>query len=324
MKEFIIGKNDAGQRLDKFLQKAVKNLPASLMYKAIRTKKIKLNRKRAEISTILNEGDTVQLFLPEDVFERSIKRKSFNADVKIVYEDENIIICDKKPGLSVQPNDPDGEEDCLITRIEAYLQNSGEYDPDKENSFAPALCNRIDRNTGGLVIAAKNAEALRIMNRKIRDREVEKKYLCIAHGSFKGKKSGRLVGYMLKDSDSNSVKLFDKRTSDDMKTMISDYRVLAEADFKGNVFSLLEVTLETGRTHQIRAQLSHIGHPLLGDGKYGINKSDRSIGYSYQALYSYSITFKFSTDSGILNYLNGKHVEIPPENIYFVKELFPN
>ncbi|MBO4356374.1 MAG: RluA family pseudouridine synthase [Clostridia bacterium] len=322
MKEFIIGKNDAGQRLDKFITKAIKEIPQSLMYKSIRTKKIKINRKRAEVSQILNEGDTVQVFLSDDLFADTGKKAVGRSDVKVVYEDDNIILCDKEPGLCSQPDDEGGEDDCLINRIISYLIIKGEFDPQKENSFIPALCNRIDRNTGGLVIAAKNAEALRIMNSKIKNREIEKKYLCVVHGKFGKEKSGKLVGYMKKNEKENSVNVYDKRFSDDMKTMISYYKVLREIIVDGNDYSLLEVRLETGRTHQIRAQMAHCGHPLLGDGKYGINKDDRKMGFRFQALYSYKLKFDFSSDSGILGYLDKKIIEIPPEKINFVKKLF--
>ena len=179
MREFVINKNDAGQRLDKFLTKAVKALPTSLMYKSIRTKKIKVNRKRAELSYMLCEGDSIQLFLAEEFFAEDAAEKAFTRlepKLDIVYEDENIMLLDKRPGIVVHPDD--GEEiNTLIGHVKAYLYRKGEYDPESELSFTPSLCNRIDRNTGGIVIAAKNAEALRIMNAKIKANETTKKYL---------------------------------------------------------------------------------------------------------------------------------------------------
>lgn len=320
MKEFRIGANDAGQRLDKFLTKTVKGLPSSLLYKSIRTKKIKVNRKRAEIAQILAEGDLVQLFLKDEFFEDDpdLAFMKLTPHLDIVYEDENILLCDKRAGMVVHP-DEDGEDvNTLISHIKSYLYRKGDYDPKKELSFTPALCNRIDRNTGGIVIAAKNAEALRIMNEKIRERQIEKTYLCAAHGTFT-EKEGRLVGYMSKDSSENKVTVYKKKPSKiPVKTMITEYRVLAE---EGEL-SLLEVHLVTGRTHQIRAHLASIGHPLLGDGKYGVNRDDRSRGYKFQALYSYHLRFCFTGECGILSGLSGKEFQVSPEKIWFLSE-FP-
>jgi len=319
MREITINKNDAGQRLDKFLTKTLKRLPQSLMYKAIRTKKIKVNRKRTEPNAMLCEGDKLQLFLAEDVFGENVGSAASLAKIKpsfgIVYEDENIILCDKKAGMLSHSEDKNGEE-TLAEHIKAYLYGKGEYDPDKEQSFAPALCNRIDRNTSGIVIAAKNAVALREMNEIIRLREMDKTYLCAVHG-IPEKSRGELRGYLVKDSAKNEVTVSTVRPNrKDAKTIVTGYKVLA----KNEDLALLEVELITGRTHQIRAHLASIGHPLLGDGKYGINQSDRKAGFSHQALYSYSVTFKRS--EGPLGYLCGKRFEANKDNIYFLK-LFP-
>ncbi len=321
MKEMEIGVNDAGQRLDKFLTKATKGLPASLLYKSIRTKKIKVNRKRAEISQVLQVGDRVQLFLGDEFFEEDpdLAFTRLAPRLNIVYEDENILLCDKRAGMVVHPDQGGEDTNTLISHIKGYLYQKGEYDPAVERSFAPALCNRIDRNTGGIVIAAKNAEALRILNDKIRDRQIEKYYLCAAHGIFP-QKSGRLVGYMSKDAASNKVTVYRKKPSRiPVKTMITEYRVLAE---EGQL-SLLEVHLVTGRTHQIRAHLASVGHPLLGDGKYGVNRDDRALGYKFQALYSYRLRFSFTGESGILAPLTGRAFSVKPDKIWFLS-LFPS
>ncbi len=321
MREITIGKNDAGQRLDKFLSKAVKSLPTSLMYKSIRTKKIKLNRKRAEISTILCEGDKIQLFLSDEFFTDGKKSIPANADssLDIIYEDENIILCNKPEGMIVHADQSGDESGTLIAHIQAYLYASGSYNPEDENSFAPALCNRIDRNTEGIVIAAKNAESLRILNEKIKNREIKKYYLCVCHG-YPAKKAARLTGYMIKNSSENIVRVYKERPNNpDARTMITDYRVIAEKDG----LSLLCVELITGRTHQIRAHLASIGHPLLGDGKYGINREDRKRGFDHQALCSYRVRFVFEGDGGILSYLNGKEFYVNPDKIDFLK-LFPD
>ena len=323
MRELIIGKNDAGQRLDKFITKAL-DLPTSLLYKSIRLKKIKVNRKRAEISTILSEGDTVQCFLAEEFFsrldgesaEKSVSLERVQPKLDIVYEDENILLVNKRPGVSVH-EDEHNALDTLIVRIQAYLYSKGEYNPEDEMSFAPALCNRIDRNTGGIVIAAKNAEALRIMNDKIKLREIDKMYLAAVHG-IPERRSDTLRGYLIKDEKQNKVRVYDKNPPRGAKEIITKYRTLATS----HGTALIEVELLTGRTHQIRAHMAHIGHPLIGDGKYGVNKDDRGRGYKYQALYSYKLRFSFTTDAGILEYLNGKEFSIPKDGIYFTKEYF--
>ena len=317
MKEFQIKKNDAGQRLDKFLTKAVKGLPISLMYKYIRTKKIKVNRARTEQKYVLQEGDIVQLFIKDEFFDSPEKDNSALASITpkltIVYEDENIILCNKRPGVLVHEDD-DGKDNTLIMHIKAYLYQKGEYDPENEQSFAPALCNRIDRNTGGIVIGAKNAEALRVMNDKIKNDEISKFYYCVVHGKMP-KKSDTLTGFLLKDSDKNQVKIFDKQVKGS-KNIITKYKVVSEK----NGMSLLEIELVTGRTHQIRAHMSYMGHPLLGDGKYGINKDDRARGYKYQALYAYRLRFDFDDDSGALGYLNGKEVKLSRDDVWFLKD----
>ena len=317
MKEFTIKKNDAGQRLDKFLTKAVKGLPMSLMYKYIRTKKIKVNRARTEQKYVLQEGDVVQLFIKDEFFDSPERDDSALASIKpkltVVYEDENIILVNKRPGVLVHEDD-EGKDNTLIMHIKAYLYQKGEYDPENEQSFAPALCNRIDRNTGGIVIGAKNAEALRVMNEKIKNDEISKFYYCAVHGKMP-KKADTLTGFLLKDSDKNQVKIFDKQVKGS-KNIITKYKVVSEKN--GN--SLLEIELVTGRTHQIRAHLSYIGHPLLGDGKYGVNKDDRAKGYKYQALYAYRLRFDFNDDSGALGYLRGKEVKLSRDDVWFLKD----
>ncbi len=314
MRTITIGRNDAGQRLDKFLTKRFKTMPKSLMYKYIRTKHIKLNGKRCEISSKLSEGDILTLYIKDEFFKaRTADYDFIKAPLKldIVYEDENILLIDKKPGLIVHP-DENYHFDSALARIQHYLYEKGEYDPENENSFAPALVNRIDRNTGGIVIAAKNAESLRILNQKMKDRELIKLYLCIAVGSFE-KKSGCLTAYLDKNERQNRVYISD-RPRDGAKAIKTKYRVLDER--KG--LSLVEVDLLTGRTHQIRAHMAHIGHPLLGDLKYGKNVYNRRNGCKYQALYSYKLVFKFTTDAGCLEYLNGRSFEVG--KIWFLEE----
>lgn len=322
MREIKIGKNDAGQRLDKFLTKAL-DLPIGLLYKSIRTKKIKVNRKRAENNTVLTEGDTIQCFLAEEFFSKldntsevALSFDKIQPKLDIVYEDDNIMLLNKRPGVSVH-EDEDSKVNTLIAHVQAYLYQKGEYKPEDEQSFAPALCNRIDRNTGGIVIAAKNAEALRVMNEKIRDREIDKLYLAAVHG-IPEKKEATLTGYLLKDEKLNKVKVYEKNAPRGAKNIITKYKVIATRDQN----SLVEVELLTGRTHQIRAHMAYIGHPLIGDGKYGINKDDKSRGYKYQALYSYKLRFSFKGEKTALDYLNGKEFSIPKKDIYFTSDFF--
>ena len=316
MKSFTVTKNDASLRLDKFIVKNCPALPSSLMFKYIRTKRIKVNGKRAEISTRLQEGDTVEAYINDEFFV-SVQPKydflSAPARLDIVYEDENILLADKKQGLLVHP-DKNEYGDTLIARIQHYLYDRGEYKPQDENSFRPALANRIDRNTGGIVIAAKNAESLRILCDKIKYREIEKKYLAVIHGVPK-KKSDLLEGYLEKNEDKNKVFLKSGKT-DSSLTIKTRYTVLESRAG----LSLVEVELLTGRTHQIRAHMASIGHPLLGDGKYGKSASDKKMGFDKQALYSYSLKFDFRTDAGILSYLNGKRFTV--KEVWFAEQLF--
>ena len=313
LKSFTITQNDADQRLDKYLTKSFPNLPKALMYKYIRTKRIKVNSKRAEISTRLKIGDVVDLYINDEFFERPPERFDFMSasnKIDIVYEDEHILLLNKKAGLLCHPDDRE-YIDTLITRVKRYLYEKGSYNPNDSISFTPALVNRIDRNTTGIVIAAKNADALRILNQKMKDRELHKYYLCIIHGIL-NKKNGVLQGYLTKNEDKNLVKVH-KNKQDGAKEISTKYKVLSER----KKYSLVEVELLTGRTHQIRSHFASIGHPLLGDGKYGTNAMNKKSGYKKQCLCSYKLEFDFSTDAGILNYLNHKTFRINTDQIEY-------
>lgn len=317
MKEIQIRKNDAGQRLDRFVGKAVPLLPESLLQKYIRLKRIKRNGKGAKRDVRLVEGDVLQLYINDEFFERPTEENAWlkiaTPRLDIVYEDENILLADKKPGVLCH-SAGEWSWDTLISNIQAYLRQSGEWDPKAENAFTPALCNRIDRNTGGIVIAAKTAEALRILNQKIRDRELDKRYLAVVEGTPRPE-TGVLKGYLFKDAVKNRVFVTDTLQKG-AKTCETRYRTLT----KRGGLSLVECELITGRTHQIRAQFAHAGHPLLGDGKYG--KLDPHADRRYQALYSYRLTFCFTTDAGVLAPLNGRSFQVA--DVEFVKTYFPD
>ena len=317
MKEFTITQNDAGQRLDRFVSKAVPLLPDSLLQKYIRLKRIKVDGKRAERNAHLAAGSVVQLYINDEFFDTPKQENAYLTvaapKLHIVYEDENILLLDKKPGVLCHSAGT-WDYNTLIANVQAYMAQKGEWKPKEENSFAPALCNRIDRNTGGIVIAAKNAEALRILNEKIRDREIEKFYLCAVSGRPRPA-SGRLENYLFKDAKKNQVFIKDK-PEPGCKTAVTEYRVLGR---KGQL-SLVECRLLTGRTHQIRAQMAHAGWPLLGDGKYGRERFNKDFGENGQALYSYRLRFEFPTDAGVLEYLRGKEFRV--ERVDFAEKYF--
>ena len=319
MKVLTVGKNDEGQRLDRFVAKAVPLLPDSLLHKYIRLKRIKLNGKAARQDTRLQVGDELSLYIADEFFEapneNNAWRKISAPRLQILYEDENILLVDKKPGVLCHSAGK-WDYNTLIANIQAYLAQKGEWNSRDENAFAPALCNRIDRNTGGIVIAAKNAEALRILNEKIRDREISKSYLCVVCGKPKPA-SGCLENELFKDAVKNQVYVKTK-PEPGSRHAATEYRVLESK----NGLSLVECRLLTGRTHQIRVQMAHAGWPLLGDGKYGREQVNRKYHESGQALYSWRIRFDFPTDAGILNDLRGREFSLNREDIPFVAKYF--
>lgn len=302
MKSIVVKKNDEGQRLDKFLLKTFESLPKSMMFKQIRKKNIKVNKKRCTPEQIISEGDIIELYINDDMLKEKVRHYDFlkaPKNLDIIYEDANIILLNKRQGELCHP---DGKEyvNTLIASLKRYLYETEQWNAQDENSFTPALANRIDRNTGGIVIGAKNYSALKILNEKIRNREIEKYYLAAAQGKFE-KESDTLTAYLTKDERKNMVTVSEAPTQN-AKKIVTKYRVL---DYRDGV-SLVEIELLTGRTHQIRAHLAHIGHPLCSDGKYGTNH-----GRFRQELYSYKLRFNFTQDAGELNYLNGKEFYIP-------------
>ncbi len=319
MREFAINKNDASLRLDRFVSKTAPLLPPSLAQKYIRLKRIKVNGRGSKRDARLACGDNVQMYVNDEFFETPTDENAYlsvdNPGLDIVYEDENILLVNKQPGILCHSSDKGGQSATLIARIQAYLFQKNEWIPREENSFSPALCNRIDRNTGGIVIAAKNADSLRIINEKIKNHEVKKYYLCVVYGT-PSPASDTLIGYIFKDSVKNQVYVRSS-PSTGAKTAVTEYRTVCS----NNGLSLLECKLITGRTHQIRAQLSSAGFPLLGDGKYGSEKLRREYGERKQALWSYRLIFSFVTDAGVMDYLNKR--EFCVKNIPFLEKYFP-
>ena len=307
MKEFTIGKNDAGQRLDRWLAKTLPLLPVPLAQKYIRLKRVKVNGKGSQRDVRLQLGDILQLYINDEFFEQPREENAFLSVFKphldIVYEDENLMLLNKRPGLLCHADEHE-KVSTLITHIQAYLYQKKEWNPRDEHSFTPALCNRIDRNTGGIVIAAKNAETLRIINDKIREHELTKRYLCITLGAPQPP-AGEVENFLRKDEKKKQVFVFHKPVPG-AKTAVTRYKTLER---RGEL-SLLEIELLTGRTHQIRATMADLGCPLLGDGKYGIGEKNRRYGETRQALYSYKLTFDLPTDAGILNYLRGRTFQV--------------
>ena len=317
MRELTIGKNDAGARLDRFLGKALPLLPPALAQKYIRIKRVKVNGGRAQRDQRLQEGDVLQLYINDEFFDKPSEENMFLTLFKprltVVYEDEHLLLADKPQGMVVHADETE-KVNTLINHIQAYLYQKREWNPRWENAFAPALCNRIDRNTGGIVIAAKNAETLRIINQKIRDREIDKRYLCITVGTPRPPQ-GEVSCFLLKDEKKKQVAVY-HRPVPGGKTAVTRYRTL---ETRGEL-SLLEVELLTGRTHQIRATMADLGCPLLGDGKYGDGQVNRRYGETRQALYSYRLTFDFPTDADLLNYLRGRSFQV--ESVPFREKYF--
>jgi 23S rRNA pseudouridine955/2504/2580 synthase len=313
VKTYIISPDDSGQRLDRFLEKVAPLLPVSFAQRYIRLKRCKVNGKPADRGCRLLTGDTLELYINDEFFFRPNEDNAYlaisNPQPDILFEDANILLALKPPG---QLSHPDGKEyvNTLITHIRAYLYAKSEWNPADSATFRPALCNRIDRNTGGIVIAAKNAAALRVIEEKIRNREIEKYYLAAINGTITPP-SGRLEGFLFKDARLNRVYVNDK-SSAGSKSAVTEYKTLTARGGR----SLVECRLLTGRTHQIRVQFAAAGHPLIGDGKYG--KAD---GSGHQALYSYAAEFAFGSPAGALDYLRGRRFEVPRDKIGFMREL---
>lgn len=296
MRTVTINENDSGQRVDKFLSKFLPNMPKSLLYKALRKKRVKRDRKALKEQDILSAGDVLELYINDEFFEDVPEPvQADSSDLSICFEDENILVADKPAGLSSH-----GGADSLLAKVQAYLIEKGDYNPREEHSFAPALSNRLDRNTRGLLLVAKNAAAQRELNDRIKTGQVTKEYICLVNGTMK-KKRGDLCHYLLSSETENRVKVVTAETKGAKEARLL-YEVIEERGDR----SLVNITLLTGRKHQIRVQMASIGHPLVGDTKYGAPK-DKT--FSYQALCAYRLRFDFKAE-GVLSYLDGKIIEL--------------
>ena len=303
MKEIIIKENDSGQRLDRFLMKTFPQLPQSLLYKAIRNKKIKVNCARCTINQRLCPDDSVLLFLPPQFLEEKTADYDFlqvPCALDIVYEDENILILDKPVGLRSQ-SDSAGIQDCVVLRLLHYLYKKQEYDPEHEQSFVPALCNRLDRNTRGLIIAGKKAAALREVNAAIRSGNVHKYYLAMV----KGKLVPAHDHVELYHRKEGTKALISSRQEKGMKPCSLRYDVIHQYSKQ----ALTEIELFSGKFHQIRAMFSYLHHPLVNDAKYGEEKKA-----GQQALAAYRLCFSLDADSP-LAYLNEKKIALNKDDV---------
>lgn len=301
MREILITHNEQGQRIDKFLMKYMSLAPKSFVYKMFRKKNIKLNDKRIDGSEILNNGDNIKLYLAEETIGKFIKNKSVaksSRDFDIVYEDENILICGKPAGLIVHP-DREHKTNTLNDQLLYYLSEKGEFNPNKSMGFVPSVCNRLDLNTSGIVTMGKNLNAVQELNRGFRDKLIDKYYMTIVKGVVD--KSGTIEGYHIK-SDDNIVSICS--TDNGGSYVCTHYKPIKN----NGKYTLLEVNLETGKSHQIRACMQYINHPIIGDRKYGNKITNKyfhdTFGLENQFLHSYKIVFNFN--DGCLRYLNGK------------------
>lgn len=297
LKLITISENDSGQRLDKFLLKCFGDLPKSKLYSAVRKKDIKLNGKRCAGNEILSVNDTIRVFLPDDILLSSLKNTPYLSDkpLDVVYEDENIIIVYKPAGTDVHSG-AENSNDNMVSRLLYYLG----FDKSSEQSFTPAFCNRLDRNTSGLLIGAKNAASLREINSCIRDNKIHKKYLAVLYGIPDRKSDTLKLWHCLYKK--NTVMISDKKEWGYRETL-TEYRIIKEK----NDLSLADIKLITGRKHQIRAAFAHIGTPVLGDNKYGSKNINKKYNLDQQMLTAYKIKFLPDRDMKI-SYLYGMEI----------------
>lgn len=305
MKSFTAGPNENGVRLSRFVEGVTKDMPRSMMYKAFRNKRIKVNGKCAEPDTRLSAGDLIELYINDEFFPvgkptAKTAKPRRQPSVTVVYEDENFAVL-YKPAHLLCHSDRTGDAN-LVDAFAAYLETKGEYDPHAEKRFAPALCNRLDRGTEGLVLAAKSYAALRDLNAIIRDDMMKKEYLTITVGA---PPQGRFVAWLQHSEKNNKVRIH-ARESEGYKQIITEVTVIRQA----GPFALCRIGLITGRTHQIRAHLAYLGHPVLGDIKYGNHKMNERTGLKTQALCAQRMTFGRIPEENTLHYLSGRVIKL--------------
>ena len=306
MKSFTAGPNENGVRLSRFVEGVTKDMPRSMMYKAFRNKRIKVNGKRAEPDTRLQAGDLIEMYINDEFFPaggtavKESKPPKKQPSVTVVYEDDNFAVL-YKPAHLLCHSDRTGDSN-LVDAFAAYLESKGEYDPRAEKRFAPALCNRLDRGTEGLVLAAKSYTALRDLNAIIRDDMMRKEYLTITVGA---PPQGRFIAWLQHSEKGNKVRIH-ARESEGYKQIITEVTVIRQA----GPFALCRIGLITGRTHQIRAHLAYLGHPVLGDIKYGNRKMNERTGLKTQALCAQRLTFGRISEENTLHYLSGKVIKL--------------
>ncbi|HEY9062088.1 MAG TPA: RluA family pseudouridine synthase [Pseudobacteroides sp.] len=306
MRSITVSGKYINKKLEYVIRNEFPNMPASAMFKAFRKKDIRVNGVRVKEDYLVNPGYKIDIYIPDNILDGKpvSKDTSMNIGFNVVYEDNNILIVNKEQGIPVHP-DSDQKDNTLIDNIKSYLELKGDYSPQNKNSFTPSLCHRLDRNTGGLVIIAKNEESLKTIFDKIKNKEIKKYYQCLVQGRVE-KKSATLKAYLEKDARKSRVFVSDVRSKNAVE-IITKYRVLSYEPG----YTKLEVELVTGRTHQIRAHLAYIGHPIVGDGKYGTNQFNRSMGIKSQALWAYKLLFDF-VDKSCLDYLKGRVFEVNP------------
>lgn len=301
--------NEAGQRLDRFLRKLYKDTPLSQIYKMLRKKLVKVNGKGSKEDYRLSLGDVVEIYSIEVSTEKETVKKA-DRDFEIIYEDDNILIVDKPAGLILHP-DKGHTENTLVDQVLYYLYQKNEYVPEKEVTFKPAAVNRLDLNTAGLVMFAKNYNSLKELSQMVRERSLEKYYICMVKGKMD--KDLDMISYLLKDNKSNKVSIFKEYQRGCKKIETSFMPVKTTGRY-----SLVEVDLITGRSHQIRAQLLNIGHPIIGDIKYGDNNENmffkNRYGLKNQFLFSYRI--HFNKAPGKLSYLDGREFKSKLPSMY--------
>ena len=310
MKSFTAGPNENGVRLSRFVEGVTKDMPRSMMYKAFRNKRIKVNGKRAEPDTRLSAGDLIELYINDEFFPvgkptAKTAKPRRQPPVTVVYEDENFAVL-YKPAHLLCHSDRTGDAN-LVDAFASYLEAKGEYDPHAEKRFAPALCNRLDRGTEGLVLAAKSYAALRDLNAIIRDDMMKKEYLTITVGA---PPQGRFVAWLQHSEKNNKVRIH-ARESEGYKQIITEVTVIRQA----GPFALCRIGLITGRTHQIRAHLAYLGKPVLGDIKYGNRKMNERTGTRTQALCAVRISFLDIPEENTLHYLTGKVIKLKDPQI---------